>query len=330
MNRPGTASLMVWLLLCCFKPASAHEVRPAVLEAIETAPGIFLVTWKQPVLDQLRLPIDPVFPASCKTIGEPRQESTPGALVERWTLGCPLREGRIEISGLSVTLTDVFLKIQYLDRDPFTTLLRAREPGVELGSRSPAVAGYFSLGVEHLLFGIDHLLFVIGLVLFIRQPVTLVKTVTAFTAAHSITLAASVLGIVKLQQGPVEAVIALSILFLARELMLPEARRSRILGLRPWLMAGAFGLLHGFGFAGALGEIGLPDEHLGFALLLFNLGIEAGQLAVIALLLIIGRLIPRLLRNTAPQAIPGLVGAATLLMGTAAGFWTIERTASLF
>jgi hypothetical protein len=154
----------------------------------------------------------------------------------------------------------------------------------------------------------------------------LLKTITAFTVAHSITLALSVLELVRIPQGPVEAVIALSILFLARELMLPEDERSGIMRIRPWLMAFTFGLLHGFGFAGALADIGLPRDDLALSLLLFNLGIEIGQLLVIAVMLTVGWLARRL--NTL-QA-PAWQQAFTVVMGIAAAFWTIDRTWAVF
>jgi hydrogenase/urease accessory protein HupE len=175
--------------------------------------------------------------------------------------------------------------------------------------------------VEHLLLGIDHILFVVGLVLFIRDPWMLIKAVTAFTVAHSITLALSVLQLVELRQGPVEAVIALSILFLARELMLPPERRSPLTRAVPWIMSFAFGLLHGFGFAGALAEIGLPRDQLAVSLLLFNLGIEAGQLLVIALLLGLWWSVLALARGILPMT----ERAFTVAMGCVAAFWTIDR-----
>ncbi len=175
--------------------------------------------------------------------------------------------------------------------------------------------------MEHLLLGLDHILFVVGLVLFIGNTWTLVKAITAFTVAHSITLACSVLGLISLPQGPVEAVIALSILFLARELVEPPERRSRITMGRPWLMAFAFGLLHGFGFAGALTEIGLPPDRLAISLFLFNLGIEIGQLMVIGLLLGAAAIF----RQAWQWNIETWPRRFAWIMGSVAGFWTIDR-----
>jgi len=301
--------------------SAAHEVRPAYLEIEETATERFAVTWKQPVLADRRLAIDPVFPTACERTGAELPEHTGAALLERFELACDLRSGTLGIEGLSATLTDTLVRISYLDGEVRSQILRPSSPTLDLSSATPAIGGYFVMGVEHLLFGIDHILFVIGLVLFVRKPWTLVKTVTAFTVAHSITLAMSVLELLRLPQGPVEAVIALSILFLARELMVPEARRSNLTSAAPWLMAFAFGLLHGFGFAGALADIGLPREQLAASLLLFNLGIEAGQLLVIAAMLSAGWAIRQAAAALLPLAERGFATA----MGCVAGFWTIDR-----
>ena len=199
-------------------------------------------------------------------------------------------------------------------------------PVLDLQDPVPPIAAYLTLGVEHLIFGIDHILFVIGLVLFIPDRWMLLKTITAFTVAHSLTLALSVLELVRLPQGPVEAVIALSILFLARELMLPEEKRSALMRVRPWLMAFTFGLLHGFGFAGALADIGLPEGDLALALFLFNVGIEIGQLMVISVMIAITWISHRLhaLESSVWQR------AFTVLMGVAAAYWTIDRTWLVF
>lgn len=313
--------LLAWLAL----PAVAHEVRPAYLQITELQPAVFEVIWKQPVLDDRRLPIDPVLPAECEVTPQGLAEHTGSALVQRFEARCPLRSGTVAIDGLSATLTDVLVRVSYLDGEALSRILRPSEPRLDLADPTPGVGAYFTFGVEHLLLGIDHILFVIGLVLFIRSPWMLVKTVTAFTVAHSITLALSVLGMVTLPQGPVEAVIALSILYLARELMLPEARRSPLTRGAPWLMAFAFGLLHGFGFAGALTDIGLPRDQLAGSLLMFNLGIEAGQLLVVGCLLAGAFMTRRLLENRTGQ----LRVAFTVAMGCTAAFWTIDRIAAL-
>ncbi|MEQ8860003.1 MAG: HupE/UreJ family protein [Pseudomonadales bacterium] len=314
-------ALLVALLTTAAASVTAHEVRPAYLEITETAPEVFSVVWKQPVLADRRLAIEVALPRDCERGREELPEHTGAALIERWQTECNLRSGILRIDGLAATLTDALVRISYLDGDVRSQILRPATPGLDLGAANPAIGGYFVLGVEHLVFGIDHILFVIGLVLFIRTPLTLLKTVTAFTVAHSITLALSVLDLVRVPQGPVEAVIALSILFLARELTVSPERRSRLTQAAPWIMAFAFGLLHGFGFAGALADIGLPREQLALSLLLFNLGIEAGQLAVIAVLLAGEWAARRAAAGFVPLAERGF----TVAMGCVAGFWTIDR-----
>ncbi|MFW6093702.1 MAG: HupE/UreJ family protein [Pseudomonadota bacterium] len=301
--------------------AAAHEVRPAYLQFTETAPERFEAVWKQPVLAGRRLSLEPVLPDACATVTTAAPVRTDGALIERFTVDCGLRSGTLAVSGLSATLVDVVVRVEYLQGDALDRILRPSGASTSLDDPAPPAAGYFTLGVEHLLLGIDHILFVIGLTLLIRRPSTLVATVTAFTAAHSITLAASVLELVRLPQAPVEAVIALSILFLARELVVPESRRSALAATAPWLMAFAFGLLHGFGFAGALAEIGLPGDELGWALLAFNVGIEVGQLGVVAAVSALGAVVRRGWPARMPRLERGFAGA----MGSVAAFWSIDR-----
>ena len=297
-----------------------HEVRPAYLQVAETEPGVFSVLWKQPVLQDRRLPIDPIFPEECTPTSIVVREVTGSALLKSWSMECALDEGAIHISGLSRTITDVMVEISRLSGGKSTRLLRPEAPTLSLSDPSPRVAAYLTLGVEHLVFGIDHVLFVIGLVLFIPNRWALLKTITAFTLAHSITLALSVLELVRLPQGPVEAVIALSILFLARELVMPEESRSALTRGRPWIMALLFGLLHGFGFAGALADIGLPRDQLALSLFLFNVGIEIGQILIIALLLALLWMARAIAGNT------GLAERAFVYgMGSMAAFWTIDR-----
>jgi hydrogenase/urease accessory protein HupE len=285
---------------------------------------MYEILWKQPIVQNRRLPIDPIFPEGCELSDVVPPDVAPGALLYTWSTFCDLTDAVIHIDGLSVTLTDVMVRWTSADGEVRNYLLRPENPTLDLGGQSVSTLSYLTIGIEHLIFGIDHVLFVIGLVLFIKQPLMLLKTVTAFTIAHSITLALSVLGWVQLDQGPIEAVIALSIVFLARELMLPENKRSRLTLGRPWVMALFFGLLHGLGFAGALRDIGLPDDTLWLSLLLFNVGIEIGQLAVIGVMFAIlwaaNRLTKRIRFATA------LPNYAALAMGCVAMYWTIDRT----
>lgn len=306
--------------------AVAHEVRPAYLAIDALEADHYRVTWKQPTLGDRRLRLDPILPESCDIVREALPEHTAGALILRWEVACDLSSGQIHIEGLSRTLTDVMVRITDLDGRVTTLVLKPDSPSLDLDDPAPPIAAYLTLGMEHLLSGIDHILFVVGLVLFIPNRWMLLKTITAFTAAHSITLVLSVLEMVKLPQQSVEAVIALSILFLARELMLSPAERSALMQIRPWLMAFTFGLLHGFGFAGALADIGLPREALGWSLLLFNFGIEAGQLLIITVMLLIVWLAKR---SNLLQA-PGWLSTFTFAMGSVAAYWTIDRIAVIF
>ncbi|XOV82263.1 MAG: HupE/UreJ family protein [bacterium] len=316
--------LLLAVLLVLPGLAQAHEVRPAFLHIVELdenhAPAQYSVLWKQPAVQQGRLAITPVFPAACNMLEQSPPEVTPAAFIQRWQTDCDLTEGAIHIDGLSMTLTDVMVRYDSVDGSTANYLLRPESPTLNLATDTPGTLSYLWIGVEHLLFGIDHVLFVIGLVLFIRAPWPLLKTVTAFTVAHSITLALSVLGWVKLDQGPIEAIIALSILFLARELVQAPEQRSRLTLANPWIMAFVFGLLHGLGFAGALSDIGLPDDDLWLALLLFNVGLELGQLLVIAIVMALIWFARRY------AGLPIIIRNGAWAMGALAAFWTIDRT----
>lgn len=340
--RPARRILLAVTLLAG-TPLAAHEVRPAYLQIVETAPERFSVLWKQPIVQDRRLAIDPVLPNDCPPLGDPVPEVIGGALVQQWEVACALDQGAIHISGLARTLTDAMVEIQRLDGEGLTALLRPNSPSLDLDDPAPQVAAYLWLGIEHLLFGIDHVLFVIGLVYLIPSRWALLKTITAFTLAHSITLALSVLELVQAPQGPVEAVIALSILFLARELLSPPEQRSPLTARRPWIMALLFGLLHGFGFAGAMAEIGLPRDQLAPALLLFNIGIEVGQLMIIAALLAFlgaarwaGLRPPTTVLHGVAQPVGALHQGLTWLdlgliytIGALSAYWTIDRTLGL-
>lgn len=331
------------LLAALALPAAlaAHEVRPAYLELTEFSAGAFDVLWKQPAAADaepgwvLRLPLRPAFPARCRETGRGLPEVTASALIERWTIDCGTRgleDAPIEIAGLPRTLTDVLLRVRFLDGASVDHLLRPEAPRVALSpdtDRRMAAPAYLRLGVEHLLFGLDHILFVVGLTFLVRRPRQLVAVVTAFTAAHSVTLALSTLGAVTLPRRPVEAVIALSILYLAVELAGggPGADRGprASLARSPWTIAFGFGLLHGFGFAGALAEIGLPEEARATALLLFNVGVEIGQLAVVGVLL---ALLYGLRAGRVP--LPAAVAQAPIyFMGAVSAWWFLERVLSI-
>jgi hydrogenase/urease accessory protein HupE len=311
--------------------AWAHESRPAYLQITESAPGRYDVLWRTPVLSGMRLPVALLFPEGARDLVAPAQHEYSDSLVERRVLEIPggLAGKRIEFAGLQATITDVLARVELRDGAYSTTLVHPKQPWLEVeAARGPAaVAGAYLLhGVEHILFGYDHLLFVFALILVVRGARRLVWTITAFTAAHSITLALATLGVVSVPGPPVEATIALSILLLATEIVRLQSGRESLAAQKPWLVAFAFGLLHGFGFAGALSGIGLPKGDIPLALLAFNLGVELGQLAFIAA--VIGAL------AVARRVDPGGVGqrylqpAAPYAIGTLASFWFFERLAA--
>jgi len=207
-------------------------------------------------------------------------------VIQTWRLKADsLRGQSLRINGLESTLTDVLVRIAFADGSAWLGRLTPQRPESLIPHR-PSVWGvaatYLVLGVEHILTGLDHLLFVMALLLLTTGAWRLVKTVTAFTAAHSITLGLATLGLVQVPSKPVEAVIALSIVFVAAEIVHARSGQAGLAARMPWVVAFTFGLLHGFGFAGALSEVGLPEGQIPVALLSFNLGVEAGQLLFIA------------------------------------------------
>ena len=312
--------------------AGAHENLPASLMLQEQGSHVFDVRWRIPQTQGKAPEIEPRFPADCATLSPPTELTAPGARLRQWQIRCErgLRSGAsIAFAGLPLAMVDVVVRVQYQDGSNESHIARTRQPTVEMGQApaeaqalEQAVGSYFGLGVEHILTGVDHLLFVLCLLMLVPNRLALLKTITAFTLAHSITLALSALQLVQVPQPPVEAAIALSILFLAREL----ARTQTSTGLAlqsPWAVAFVFGLLHGFGFAGALAEIGLPQGDIPLALLLFNLGVEAGQVAFVAAVLGVLALLRRWQQLWPRWAAPLPVYA----VGAVSGFWWLQRMA---
>jgi hydrogenase/urease accessory protein HupE len=317
----------------CAVLAQAHEARPAYLEITETAPARYDMLWRTPVLSGMRLPVVLKFPDAARNVVAPAQHELADSLVERRVVEIPggLAGKRVEFPGLQGTITDVLVRVQLRDGTQSTSLVRASQPWVEVAARAGpfAVAGaYLTHGIAHILFGYDHLLFVLALVLIVRDTRVLVWTITAFTLAHSITLALATLGYVHVPGPPVEATIALSILLLACEIVRIRRGQPGLTQRWPWVVAFTFGLLHGFGFAGALSQIGLPQGDIPLALLAFNVGVEAGQLAFIAALLgvlALARRAPLPIVMTR-YAYP----AVTFGIGTLAAFWFIERVSAFW
>ena len=275
-------TVIMWL---CAITASAHEIRPAALELTEQSGGIVTVIWKQPILSGRKLKMRPVLPDQCPQPETSRQVISGDAIVESWQVSCRLDGGDISIEGLDCTLTDVFVRLRTASGEESTHILRPASPSFALGDPSGSpVSAYLRIGADHMLFGWDHLLFVLGLLL-LTAPRQLLWVITAFTVGHSVTLAITALGLFTLPSEPVELLIALSIFFLAVEVVRKWAGRTSLTIRKPWLIALAFGLLHGLGFAGALADIGLPKGDEIWALLLFNLGVEFGQILFVVLAL---------------------------------------------
>jgi hydrogenase/urease accessory protein HupE len=307
---------------------AAHEVRPAYLELRETAAGEFSVLWKTPMLGDARLAIEPVFSGETAILSPRVGRRAPDAAVQTWSIGAPALRGQsVGIAGLEGTMTDALVRIEFADGSAWTQRLTPGRPAslIPVQDAPFAVAGtYLKLGIEHILTGVDHLLFVLGLLILARERWRLLVTVTAFTLAHSVTLALAALGMVHVPQRPVEAIIALSIAFVAVEIVRGRQGKAGLAARSPWIVALAFGLLHGFGFAGALSEVGLPPDHIPLALLFFNLGVEAGQLLFIAAVLGFAWLV----RHAVAQRPRWLDLVPPYFIGTAAMFWMFQRVAS--
>ncbi|MCZ6835076.1 MAG: HupE/UreJ family protein [Planctomycetota bacterium] len=306
--------------------ADSHEVRPAFLELRQTTLDTFEVLWKVPSRGDVRLELFVRLPEACEVIAEPRGMFSSAASITRWTIRHPLAlvGTTIHIDGLNATQTDVLVRIEWLDGTTQVERLMPERPSLVVQaspSRWSLAGTYLMLGVEHILFGIDHLLFVLALMLLVKGPKRIVGTITAFTIAHSITLGLATFGLVRVPGPPVEAIIALSIVFVAAEIVHGQQGRPGLSAKWPWIVAFTFGLLHGLGFAGALSEIGLPQHAIPLALLFFNVGVEVGQLlfiASVALVVVIARRaslrMPRRAQLVPPYAI-----------GIMAMFWFFQR-----
>lgn len=329
MRRVFTA---LCLLLSISVSAIADEIRPGYLELNTTDSTVYSVKWKLPMKGDMVLSLKPVLPDSCSERTPPSAMASGGAMITRWSVSCPggLDDGTISINGLENTMTDVLVRVMRQDGVTQMVRLTPGETSFEVAAETTSldvITVYTALGIEHILLGVDHLLFVFALLLIVTGWRRLVGTITAFTLAHSITLFAATLGYVNVPQAPVEAVIALSILFLATEIIHNRQGHPGMARRFPWLVAFIFGLLHGFGFAGALAEIGLPQQSIPLALLFFNVGVELGQLMFVGTVVFVGWLLRKLV---AEKLIQGSEVAASYVIGSLAAYWVIERTYSFW
>ncbi len=316
---------------CLASPATAHPLAPALLDLHETPGGRIDVLWRTSTLVVPNARTRAVFPSHCAPTGSPETAILADAIVTRWTVDCGaagLVGATVGVEGLGAAETQALVRLALGDGRVVQKVLRPTEASFVVPERVASldvVRDYARLGIEHILTGPDHLLFILGLVLLVPAWWTLAKTITAFTVGHSVTLALVALHLVQVPSRPAELAIALTVLALAVELGRPADTPSPMRRW-PWVMAAAFGLLHGLGFAGALREVGLPDGDIPLALFAFNLGIELGQLVFVAALLALGRGLRGLVR-----ILPGWISHIPIYaMGSFAAFWCFQRVAGFF
>ena len=326
----GLLLALAMLVLAVPFSASAHEVRPAYLQIDQVGPARYNVLWRTPLFSGMRLPVVLRFSDGINLVTGPAERELPDSLVERSIIEVPdgLVGQRITFLGLQASLTDVLVRVKLQDGTVTTTLVRPSQPWIEVQAKQSSfqVVKVFVLeGIEHILFGFDHLLFVLALMLIVRSTRTLLLTITAFTVAHSITLTFSTLGWVTLPSGPVEIMIAFSIALVAAEIVAMQRGKTSLTISAPWIVAFAFGLLHGFGFASALKDLGLPQGDIPLALFCFNVGVEIGQLVFVALMLALAALVRKLFEVPRRALEFSAYG-----IGIVAAFWTLERLHSTF
>jgi len=324
------AALMAWTL---GGSAWAHEVRPAYLEIDQAGPGTYTAIWKQPTMGDIAIHLTPHLSNGWLDRSPTDQYAAAGYLVKSWTIHsaapAPLAGQRVTIEGLEETITDVFVRVRLQNGQGQDSIVRPEVPSLKIALVNGSAMSdldFLVLGLQHILTGPDHLLFVLGLLLLVRDRWMLVKTVSAFTAAHSLTLAAATFGLISLPLPLLNALIALSILFIAPEIIRAQRGGTSLTIRHPWIVAFAFGLLHGMGFASGLKALGLDRSALLIALVLFNVGVEIGQLAFIALVLALRRAF-RLMEIDWPRP---LAAAPTYAIGALGAAWTFQYAALMF
>ncbi|MEQ1587430.1 MAG: HupE/UreJ family protein [Cyclobacteriaceae bacterium] len=328
-------SLLLFILyISLAQDAWSHEVRPAYLEIRQTSAETYDVLWKVPGLgDNMRFGLYLELPARCSNLTNPRGIMINNSFTERWSMKCErgLDGDTIRIAGLSGTMTDVLVRLERLDGSMQIMRLTPSAPLFVVAAQANAmgvVRSYTLLGIEHILTGIDHLLFVLALLIITHGGWKLVKTVTAFTVSHTLSLSLATLGYVHIPSKPVEAIIALSIVFVAAEILRQRQGHLGITARSPWIVALIFGLMHGLGFAGGLSEAGLPEGHIPTALLFFSIGVETGHFLFIGLVLMLMATIGWVTKKLIPLSEQRLSLAQLIppyIIGSLAMFWVIER-----
>jgi len=312
-------------------PAAAHKLAPSLLQLEERADGRYDASFKTPRQRPSGVEIAPVLPERCREVEPPRLEADASSVTLRWVADCGeagLVGGRLAVRGLAESSTNALVRVALRDGRRVQAVLHAEAPDFEVPARAQpgsVLRDYTRLGAEHIATGFDHLAFVFGLLLLVSGARALVATVTAFTLGHSVTLSLAALGFVGFPSGPIELVIAATILVLALELARQPPRPDSLLRRRPWAVAAGFGLLHGLGFAGALAEVGLPQEEIPLSLFAFNVGIELGQLAFVAAVLGLRALLRPALER-APDWLHPLPANA---LGALSVYWCLDRAAGM-
>jgi hypothetical protein len=322
--------LVLWLQVLIASMAFGHEVRPAYLEIRETEPAQYQILWKTPARGDATIRLEVRLPANCTDLSPKSIMNDGAAQAVRWQVKCAggLAGETVAIDGLDTTLVETIVRFERADGATQSARLKAGETSLVLDKPSTlwgVASVYLPLGIDHILLGFDHLCFVLVLLLLIRDVRRLIWSITAFTAAHSITLAAASLGWVTAPSGPVEALIAFSIAVVAAEVVSVNRGQDVPGSSQPWIIAFAFGLLHGFGFAGALSETGLPADAVPSALLFFNVGVEVGQLIFVGCVLALGFVVKR----AWPRLILPASTATAYAVGALAAYWTIDRVVSI-
>lgn len=303
----------------------SHEIRPAYLQIIQVNTTSYNVYWKVPSMGDATPKIYPIFPPFFTVLESKRPYQISGSVIYSYKIfSDKTLQGKIlTIKGLNKTLIDVLVSVFYLNGERVTLMLQPdKDSSIIPGETSTfdVVKTYSKLGIEHILLGIDHLLFVLALIIITKGKWRILKTITAFTLAHSITLSLAAMGYVDFPTPPVEAAIALSIVFLAVEIIKNLNGKQSLTSKKPWLVAFTFGLLHGFGFAGALADIGLPQLDIPIALAFFNVGVEIGQLAFVLVVLVLAKMLS--LKKDWSLTIRKI---PAYTIGSISVFWVIER-----
>jgi len=323
--------ILGWMLLPVALPAMADEFRPAYLQLRQVDAARYDVLWKVPAIDETTtLGVVPIFPEGARALTAVHSSYAAGTAVQRWRIEVEggLADKAIEFSNLGGARIDVLVRLERADGSVQLGRVLPFEPRFLVTSSPGAfevVQTYTMLGIEHILTGLDHLLFVLALVILVKGVRRLIATVTAFTVAHSLTLVAATLGWVHVPGPPVEAAIALSIVFVAAEIVHGRQGMSGLTERFPWIVAFTFGLLHGFGFASALSEVGLPQSAIPVALLFFNVGVEIGQLLFIALVFVCIALARQAMRRFAVPNATWTWRVPPYAIGSVAAFWAIQR-----